>query len=111
MSSDERGDKGWRAGETFFEESGGKPALAAGDEGGSEGGEDTHLPASEADSDALAEERKGEPQSWPGKGGPGTFLPPGCITRAEGGPGLRAALVGRRAHGRAERGPLDRRVR
>jgi hypothetical protein len=36
---------------------------------------DTHLPASEEDG-GLVEEKK-LPQSWPGKGGPGTFPPPG----------------------------------
>lgn len=75
---DEPEGKGWRAGQTFFEESGGKPAKPAGasesDQGTGE--EDVHLPASEADTGGLTDEGA-EPQSWPGKGGPGTFPPPG----------------------------------
>ena len=40
--------------------------------------DDVHLPASEEDAPPLQDEREGgEPQSWPGKGGPGTFPPPG----------------------------------
>lgn len=70
------GGKAWRAGETFFEESGGKPALPEGGDDEGVGG-DTHLPASEEDSGALTDEGHGEAQSWPGKGGPGTFPPPG----------------------------------
>jgi hypothetical protein len=43
-----------------------------------QGEADVHLPESEAETAPLQEEREsGEPQSWPGKGGPGTFLPPG----------------------------------
>ncbi len=71
--------KGWRAGETFFEESGGRPAQPEGadqsDQGVSQGG--TRLPASEEDSRSLQEDTRSEPQSWPGAGGPGTFPPPG----------------------------------
>jgi hypothetical protein len=100
MSDDRK--PGWRAGETFFEESGGRPADPAGagesgqgtgggdphlpaseagagiipeDESGPSG--DDHLPASEADTGMLAGEEKGTTQSWPGSGGPGTIPPPG----------------------------------
>lgn len=95
--------KTWRAGETFFKEAGGEPALLP-DEAGQQaeqcaGGGDTglpaseagaglipedhaaasdvHLPASEADTAPLQDEGRGETQSWPGGGGPGTFPPPG----------------------------------
>ena len=61
------------------------PAIPASEEGtgivpGGDGGggddADTHLPASEADT-SFAEEAEDElPQSWPGKGGPGTIPPP-----------------------------------
>lgn len=71
--------KGWRAGETFFEESGGRPAVVEGadesDQGTGQSG--TSLPASEEDSGSLQDDGKAEPQSWPGGGGPGTFPPPG----------------------------------
>lgn len=90
--SDDLADKGWQAGTTFFEASGGRPAKAAGgddhmptsesdtglipeDEGQSGG--DVHLPASEEDTGGFTDEGRGEPQSWPGSGGPGTFPPPG----------------------------------
>jgi hypothetical protein len=40
-------------------------------------GGDVHRPASESDT-GLPEGEDGAPgQSWPGGGGPGTFLPPG----------------------------------
>ena len=45
------------------------------DTGGS--GADTHLPASEADTSLIEGEEGSVPQSWPGRGGPGTFPPPG----------------------------------
>ena len=49
--------------------------IVPGDVGG--GPSDTHLPASEADT-SFAEEAEDEmPQSWPGRGGPGTIPPPG----------------------------------
>lgn len=71
--------KGWRAGETFLEKSGGRPADPAGatesDQGAGPG--DTSLPASEQNSPLLEEETQGEPQSWPGSGSPGTLPPPG----------------------------------
>lgn len=38
---------------------------------------DTHLPASEEDEGLVEKEDNGPPQSWPGKGGPGTIPPPG----------------------------------
>ena len=38
---------------------------------------DTHLPASEADTTLLEGEEESLPQSWPGKGSPGTIPPPG----------------------------------
>lgn len=44
--------------------------------GGDEDKADVHLPASEADSPALREEREREPQSWPGSGF-GSIPPPG----------------------------------
>lgn len=93
---------GWRAGETFFEESGGRPADVAGaveSDAGTAGGDthlpaseagtgiipedgsgpsgEGHLPASEADTGLLQGEDKAPPQSWPGGGGPGTIPPPG----------------------------------
>ncbi len=72
-------DKDWEAGKTFFEETGGKPAVPAGGadaEDGSEGG-DTSLPASEEGTPLLDDELTGaEPLSWPG-GSPGTIPPPG----------------------------------
>jgi hypothetical protein len=40
-------------------------------------GGDVHLPASESGSGLLEDEEDAPPQSWPGGGGPGTFLPPG----------------------------------
>ena len=46
------------------------------DDGGS--GRDTHLPESEADTSLIESEDAGPPpQSWPGRGGPGTIPPPG----------------------------------
>lgn len=39
--------------------------------------DDTHLPASEADSPQLEEDEGSPAQSWPGGGGPGTIPPPG----------------------------------
>lgn len=79
MDQDQREDvaapKQWRAGETFFAESGGHPAQ--GSDGSDGGGGDTHLPASDEDDPALREETRNEPQSWPGSGGPGSFPPPG----------------------------------
>lgn len=61
------------------------PALPASEEGTGiipedEGaaGSDTHLPASEADTGLISGDEEGAPpQSWPGKGGPGTIPPPG----------------------------------
>lgn len=97
------GEKGWHAGATFFEESGGRPAKAAGasesrqgagggdphipaseagtgmipeDEHAGGGGGDVHRPASEADSGELQDERTDSPQAWPGKSF-GTIPPPG----------------------------------
>ena len=49
--------------------------IVPGDEG--EGGGDTHLPASEADTGQIEDEGKGPAVSWPGRGGPGTIPPPG----------------------------------
>ncbi len=72
-------DKGWHAGATFFEESGGQPANSgdqrpeSGD--GADGG-DVHKPASEADTAPLKDEEQGEPQSWPGRSF-GSIPPPG----------------------------------
>lgn len=106
MGNDEQredlANKGWRAGETFFDQSGGRPAQPAGADGSEQGtgggdsglpaseagagiipeGDDQssgagHLPASEADDGALRHEGEGETQSWPGAGGPGSFPPPG----------------------------------
>ena len=37
----------------------------------------THLPASEADTGLIEDEDQSPPQSWPGRGGPGTIPPPG----------------------------------
>ena len=72
--------KPWRAGETFFEESGGRPAEPQGSEERDAGrtGEDSdvHLPASEADTAPLTHETEGETQSWPGKSF-ATIPPPG----------------------------------
>lgn len=58
------------------------PAIPASEEGTSiipedegQAGDDTHLPASEADT-GLIEDEGPPPQSWPGKG-PGTIPPPG----------------------------------
>ena len=46
--------------------------------GGARRGEgDTHLPASEADTGFTEEMEEDLPQSWPGRGGPGTIPPPG----------------------------------
>lgn len=89
----------WRAGETFFEKSGGAPAIAAGGDGdlgvgGSDAGlpaseagasiipedasgsGDVHRPASEADTGALTDSGTGPTQSWPGKSF-GSIPPPG----------------------------------
>ena len=50
--------------------------MVPGDEGGA--GSNTHLPASEADTSLISDDEKGPPpQSWPGRGGPGTIPPPG----------------------------------
>jgi hypothetical protein len=77
------GEKGWHAGATFFSESGGRPAQAEGQ--GSSGGaepkpgdldQDVHMPASEADTAAVQDDGKGEPQSWPGSSF-GSIPPPG----------------------------------
>lgn len=77
-------EQGWHAGATFFSESGGRPARAAGqaDEGSTgssddSAGGDTHRPASEADTAPLQEEDGGgETQSWPGSSF-GSIPPPG----------------------------------
>ena len=82
MDKDEKIDglagKGWHAGETFFEESGGKPALRAGrsEAGADDAEEDAQQTGSDDDDGGITDEGA-EPQSWPGKGGPGTFPPPG----------------------------------
>ena len=39
--------------------------------------DDTHLPASEEDSDLIEDKDEAPVQSWPGSGGPGTIPPPG----------------------------------
>lgn len=44
------------------------------DKGGK--GNDTHLPASEADTSLIEGEEESMPQSWPGRG-PGSIPPPG----------------------------------
>lgn len=102
--SDDRKGTGWQAGKTFFEEAGGEPAVvpsastkAGADEAGTDAGggdlpaseagtgtipeddarADVQLPASEADEGGLTDAGQGEPQSWPGGGGPGSFPPPG----------------------------------
>ena len=54
----------WQAGKTFFEESGGEPAIPAGG-----GDRATDAPESTGKAD-------GEPQSWPGKSF-GSIPPPG----------------------------------
>jgi hypothetical protein len=79
-------EQGWHGGATFFSESGGRPAQAAGQEQeGSRGagsvpedaaGGDVHRPASEADSAPLQDEHHGETQSWPGSSF-GSIPPPG----------------------------------
>ena len=61
------------------------PALPASEEGAGiipedddRGSDDTHLPASEADTSLISGGDEGPPsQSWPGNGGPGTIPPPG----------------------------------
>lgn len=50
--------------------------IVPGDEG-SEGGGETHLPASESDTGQIADDGEGPAVSWPGRGRPGTIPPPG----------------------------------
>ncbi len=71
-------EQGWHGGATFFSESGGRTAEAAGQEQEAEGDADgdVHRPASEADTAPLQDEHHGETQSWPGTSF-GSIPPPG----------------------------------